>query len=90
MPLYEYRCRSCHAITTALRPTADSQAGVECERCGAGAHRILSRPSVHRSKASKVDRLDPRYDKLVDKAMADTQHAEPDRYLEKMKPLSED
>ena len=90
MPLYEYRCKTCQALTTALKSAVEAQAAVECERCGAEAHRILSRPSVHRSKASKVDRLDPRYDRMVDRAMANTQHAEPDRHLEKMKPLSDD
>ena len=90
MPLYEYRCPSCQALTTALRSAAESGRLVRCERCGAEAHRILSRPSVHRSRASKVERLDPRYDKMVDKVMANTQHADPDRYLKKMKPLSDD
>ncbi|MFU8813906.1 MAG: FmdB family zinc ribbon protein [Pseudomonadales bacterium] len=90
MPLYEYRCPSCGGVTTALRPAAESRAAIVCEGCGEQAQRIVSRPSVHRSQASKVARLDPRYDKLVDKAMASTQAADPDRYLRKMKPLSGD
>ena len=60
-----------------------------CEHCGESAERIISRPSVHLSKASKLDRLDPKYDKMVDKAMASTQSAEPDRILKKMRPLSD-
>ncbi len=87
MPLYEYRCRTCGAVTTALRSTGDAAAPARCEACGGEAQRIVSRPSVHRSKASKVERLDPRYDKMVDKAMRDTGHAEPDRHLRRMKPL---
>jgi hypothetical protein len=73
-----------------LKSARDSARAVTCERCGAQAERIISRPSVHRGKSSKVDRLDPRYDKMVDKAMSSTRHADPDRYLRKMKPLSED
>jgi putative FmdB family regulatory protein len=90
MPLYEYRCRSCQALTTALRSAADSEAAVACECCGAEARRIVSRTSVHRSNISKVDRLDPRYDKLVDKAISSTGHADPDRYLKRMKRSTED
>ena len=88
MPIYEYRCQTCTALTTALRSSSNATDPVRCEHCGAEAHRILSRPSVHRSKASKVDRLDPRYDKMVDRAMAKTRNAEPDRHLRRMKPLS--
>lgn len=90
MPLYEYRCSSCGEVTTVLRAATDSQAAVTCEICGERAARIVSRPSVHRSNASKVARLDPRYDKLVDKAMGATQAADPDRYLRRMKPISDD
>jgi putative FmdB family regulatory protein len=88
MPLYEYRCPTCDALTTALKAAEDSAAPMRCESCGALAHRIISRPSVHRSRASKVGRLDPRYDKMVDKAMSNTGSADPDRHLRKMKPLS--
>lgn len=61
-----------------------------CEACGEEAARIISRPSVHLSKASKLDRLDPKYDKLVDKAMQSTPLAEPDRLIKKMKPAPRD
>jgi len=88
MPLYEYRCPTCDALTTALKSAEDSAEPTPCESCGAMADRIISRPSVHRSRSSKVGRLDPRYDKMVDKAMSNTGNADPDRYLRKMKPLS--
>lgn len=90
MPLYEFRCPACGILTTALRPVAESGGTARCEGCGADARRIISTPSVHRSKESKVDRLDPRYDRMVDRAMADTRHAEPDRHLARLKPLSDD
>ncbi len=81
MPLYEYRCDACGALTSALRSISEATAPVSCEACGQPAHRIVSRPSVHLSKASKVDRLDPRYDRMVDRAMQNTRNAEPDQYL---------
>ena len=86
MPVYEYRCSSCGAISSVVRSVAEHDAALACDVCGAETSRIISRPSVHLSKASKLDRLDPKYDKLVDKAMRSTPQAEPDRLLKRMKP----
>ncbi|MEZ5557371.1 MAG: zinc ribbon domain-containing protein [Pseudomonadales bacterium] len=90
MPLYEYRCAACGAVTSAIRSSDEAKLPVVCDACGGVAERILSRPSVHLSKASKLARLDPRYDRMVDSAMRNTQHAEPDHHLRKLKPLSDD
>ena len=90
MPVYEYRCSRCRQVTSLTAAVGDMAGTVDCERCGAPAERILSRPSVHLSRASKLERLDPRYDRMVDKAMHDTQQAEPDRLLKKMKPFPAD
>jgi putative FmdB family regulatory protein len=90
VPLYEYRCKDCGVEVTALRPLAESQASLACETCGGTAERVLSAPSVHRSSLSKVERLDPRYDRMVDKAMNNTRAADPDRLLAKMKPFPKD
>jgi putative FmdB family regulatory protein len=89
MPLYEYRCTACGATSTALRALAEAAEPVTCEACQGRAERIVSRPSVHRSKASKVARLDSKYDRMVDRAMATTPNADPDRHLRRMKPLPE-
>ena len=37
--------------------------------------------------SSKLDSLDPRYDKMVERAVKNTPHADPDRHLSKMKPF---
>lgn len=89
MPIYEYRCSACGVVRSVFRPASEYEKTLECEVCGSEARRIISRPSVHLSKASKLDRLDPKYDKLVDKAMQATPQAEPDRLLKRMKPLPE-
>ena len=89
MPIYEYRCTACGQVTTRVARLSELEKTTACEQCSAAAERIISRSSVHRSKASKLDRLDPKYDKMVDKAMASTQNAEPDRILKKMRPLSD-
>jgi len=90
MPVYEYRCTDCGEITDLVVALEKLEKSIVCGHCGASAQRILSRPSVHRSKASKLDRLDPKYDKMVDRAMSSTQNAEPDRILKKMKPFPGD
>ena len=90
VPIYEYRCPRCSEITTAIQRLAEHRKTQTCEHCGAVAESIVSRPSVHRSNASKLDRLDPKYDKLVDTAMKNTAAADPDRLLKKMKPFPRD
>lgn len=88
MPLYEFRCQGCGELTALFSAISDAPATCPCARCGARATRIISRPSVHLSKASKLSRLDPRYDRQVDRAMANTRGADPDQILKKLKPLS--
>jgi putative FmdB family regulatory protein len=90
MPLYEYRCGQCGATSTAFRPVAESAAPSRCPDCGGEAARIISGPAVHRSNLSKVERLDPKYDRMVDRAMHNTRAADPDRYLSRMKPFPKD
>lgn len=90
MPVYEYRCSECGEITTVVARITEAGRTLRCERCAGTAERIVSRPSVHLSKASKLDRLDPKYDRMVDRAMAGTSNAEPDRLLKKMKPYPKD
>ena len=90
MPLYEYRCGECQEVSSVFTSFSELQAEVSCQHCGGEAVRILSTPSVHLSKTSKLEKLDPRYDKMVDKAMSNTQNADPDRILKKMKPFPKD
>jgi putative FmdB family regulatory protein len=85
MPVYEYRCDACGAISSVLSSLSEHEKTRPCDSCGTIAHRIISRPSVHLSKASKLERLDPKYDKMVDRAMKSTPQADPDRYLERMR-----
>ncbi len=90
MPVYEYRCTGCGKLTDVVCGVSEMQTTVPCAECGEPADQIISRTSVHLSKASKLDRLDPKYDRMVDKAMATTQNAEPDRILKRMKPFPKD
>lgn len=88
MPIYEYRCPACGAVTGTLASVSAIPADVPCEKCGKPAARILSRPSVHLSARSKTGRLDPKYDKRVDQAMRGTTHADPDRLINRRGDIS--
>jgi len=85
--VYEYRCTACSEITTHWCAIADRPESVRCERCGETARGIVSGGAMRLSSASKVARLDPKYDKRVDRAMRKTSNADPDRLLRRMKPF---
>ena len=87
MPVYEYRCRQCGVDSSLVSRVADYLPEQVCEHCGGLAERIISTPFVRLSKISKLEKLDPKYDKLVDRAMRSTPLADPDRLLKKMKPF---
>lgn len=61
MPIYEYRCRECGAISSVFfRTIAASEAATpSCERC-AGAHteRLISRSFVVKGTAGRIDDFD--------------------------------
>jgi putative FmdB family regulatory protein len=91
MPVYEFRCPACDEITAVTCPIAARPDTVTCDHCGnAAATLIMSRPSVHLSSASKAARLDPKYDRRVDRAMRNTPEADPDRILKRLKPFPKD
>ncbi|MCZ6659438.1 MAG: zinc ribbon domain-containing protein [Gammaproteobacteria bacterium] len=85
MPIYEYRCQDCSEISSVMQPASDHKQQIDCESCGGRAHAIISRTSMRLSLSSKVEKLDPKYDKLVDRAIANTPKADPDFYLKRMK-----
>ena len=91
MAVYEFRCSDCGEVTAHWCSIVDRPATVACEHCGKpGASRILSQSSVRLSSASKVARLDPKYDKMVDRAMQNTPQGDPDRVLRRLKPFPKD
>ncbi len=81
VPIYEYRCQACGAVTRSLESIHDLPPSVECASCAGVAMRIVSSPAVHRSRRSKVARLDPKYDKMIDSAMRGSTTADPDRLV---------
>ena len=85
MPIYEYRCSQCFELTTVVAAIRELEKTVACAACGASATRIISSTAVHRSKASKLERLDPKYDKMVEREIRKTPTADPDYYLKRVK-----
>ncbi len=86
MPTYEFRCTKCLEVSSIFASVDKRPSSVVCSSCGSEeTHAIVSRPNVVLSSKSKVERLDPKYDKLVDSAMARNPAADPDRLIRRMR-----
>ena len=88
MPIYEYRCEDCQGKTAKLVRGFDAPDSIACRECGQeNTHRIISSVSFHKSLNSKLQDLDPRYDRMADAAAANTADADPNRFLKSSIPL---
>ena len=86
MPTYEFRCAECSEVSSIFASIDERPTSIVCTHCGSEETRaIVSRPNVVLSSKSKVERLDPKYDKLVDSAMNQNPVADPDRLIRKMR-----
>ena len=58
MPIYEYRCGSCHRKVTVLTLRASEAVQPECDHCGSrDLSRLMSRFALVRSEDSRLDSL---------------------------------
>ena len=90
MPIYEYRCQDCQHKTSKLFRGFDAPASIECGSCnGPNTSRVISSAAFHKSLGSTLQDLDPRYDKMVDAAAANTATSDPERFIRKATPLSD-
>lgn len=72
MPVYEYACTDCRQVVSVLVKRVDDDAQPACPECGgANLHRLISRFAFHKSLLSKLEQLDPKYDKMIDAANPD-------------------
>ncbi len=86
MPLYEFRCAKCREISSVRVSIADRPQSIPCSHCGSQETRqIVSQPNIVLSGKSKVERLDPKYDKMIDSAIAKNPDSDPDRLLRRMR-----
>ncbi len=72
MPVYEYACMDCREVLSVLVKRITDDAQPVCPKCGGtDLHRLISRFAFHLSFVSKLDQLDPKYDKMIDAANPD-------------------
>ena len=90
MPIYEYRCRLCGNTSSYYLRTFSSALPSNCQHCDSPEiHRILSSFAYVKSEATKLAQLDPKYHKMVDKAIANAPpESDPNFYMRKMIPFS--
>ena len=72
MPVYEYACADCRKVVSVLVRRAGATAKPACPDCGGKRlTRLISRFAFHQSMMSKLEQLDPKYDKMIDAANPD-------------------
>jgi len=72
VPVYEYACMDCKKAVSVLVKRIGDDAQPACPDCGgANLRRLVSRFAFHRSLMSKLEQLDPKYDKMIDASNPD-------------------
>ena len=72
MPVYEYACLDCERVVSVLVRRIGDETAPACPRCGGGnLERLISGFAFHRSLVSKLEQLDPKYDKMIDASNPD-------------------
>ena len=89
MPVYEFRCDACGKKSGITARMAEVPASIACAHCASpNTHRIISQIAVHRTELSKLQSLDPKYDRMAAQALRNTPEADPDNLLRRMTPFS--
>lgn len=91
MPVYEYRCQQCQQVSSFLLKNYGGEPQSGCKHCeSTDLQRIISSVAYLRSEADKFAQLDPKYGKMVDRALAKAPaDTDPDHYVRKMVPFSQ-
>ncbi len=72
MPVYEYACSDCRKVVSVLVRRVDGEKKPACPDCGGRKlTRVISRFAFHQSLMSKMEQLDPKYDKMIDASNPD-------------------
>lgn len=67
MPVYEYQCDGCRQPFSKYLKSAGSAAPALCPVCGAATvRRLISRFQMHQTEKTKLENLDPRFEKELD------------------------
>jgi putative FmdB family regulatory protein len=71
LPVYEYYCKGCKRKVSVLVRRAEDEPSA-CPHCnGRELTRVVSGFAFHKSLRSKVEQLDPRYEKEIDASNPD-------------------
>lgn len=91
MPVYEFRCQPCGNISSIYFRTSADSPPLACRHCGSGdVQRILSSFASPKSELDHMSKLDSKYHKQVDAALAKVPAtSDPDHYVRKMVPFSQ-
>jgi putative FmdB family regulatory protein len=72
MPIYEYACHTCKQFVEVIVRRVSEDFTPRCPECnGKKLTRMISNFSFHQSLQSKLDQLDPKYDKMIDASNPD-------------------
>ncbi len=72
MPIYEYGCHKCRKFVEIIVRRVSDDFTPRCPECGGRKlTRMISSFSFHLSMKSRVDQLDPKYDKMIDASNPD-------------------
>lgn len=72
MPIYEYACMDCKKVVSVLVRNINAKSQPHCPDCdGSELRRVMSSFAVHLSMLSKLEQLDPKYDKMIDASNPD-------------------
>ena len=72
MPIYEYACHDCKKFVEVITRRVSDDFEPHCPECN-GTHltRMISSFAFHLSFQSKMEQLDPKYDKMIDASSPD-------------------
>lgn len=72
MPIYEYACHGCRQFVEVIVRRINDDTKPTCPECGSKKlTRMISRFQFHLSMKSRLDQLDPKYDKMIDASNPD-------------------
>lgn len=72
MPVYEYACNQCGRSTEIFVRSAGGEGKASCAHCGSDSlRRVPARFAYKRSLKSRVEQLDPKYDRMIDASNPD-------------------
>ena len=72
MPIYEYACHNCKQFVEVIVRRVSEDFTPRCPECGGKKlTRMISSFQFHLSMKSRIDQLDPKYDKMIDASNPD-------------------